>query len=240
MWMWRANGGTTSSNGNGSITSTVQADPSGGFSIVTYTGNATAGTRGHGLSAAPTFYIVRDINNGNNWVVYAKGAGATKFGVLDTTAAFATDPMFNNTAPTNTVFSVGTSTETNGSSRNYIAYCFADVEGYIKSGSYVGTGDADGPFVYTGFKPAFVLYRNLASGESWVVIDNKRNPFNVAGKALGLEDSWAQSDSVVTYGIDLLSNGFKARGTNAVVNGSGATYIYLAFAENPFQYATAR
>ena len=239
-WNWRANGGTTSSNGNGSITSTVQADPSGGFSIVTYTGNATAGTRGHGLSAAPTFYIVRDINNGNNWVVYAKGAGETKFGVLDSTAAFATDPMFNNTAPTNTVFSVGTSTETNGSGRNYIAYCFADVEGYIKSGEYVGNGDADGPFVYTGFRPAMVIMKDYSAVDDWVLYDDKRAGYNLSqsgNTALYPNESYAQDNY---FTIDILSNGFKFRTSSGTINASSANYIYLAFAQNPFQYATAR
>ena len=240
MWMWRANGGTTSTNSSGSLSVTQQVDPSGSFSISTYNGDGGTDTIGHGLSSAPTMVIVKQRNGANNWAVYAKGAGNTKYGYLDSTGAFGTAAMWQNTTPSSSLVYLGDNNEVNAGSRTYVAYCFADTEGYIKSGSYVGNGDANGSFVYTGFKPAFLLYKNLASGESWVVIDNQRNSFNVAGKALFTEATSAESNSPVTYGVDLLSNGFKARATNAVVNGSGANYIYLAFAENPFKYATAR
>ena len=239
-WFWRANGGTTSTNSTGSLSVTQQVDPSGSFSISTYSGDGGTDTIGHGLSRAPTMVIVKQRNGNNNWAVYAKGAGATKYAYLDSTGAFGTAAMWQNTTPSSSLVYLGDNNEVNAGSRTYVAYCFADTEGYIKSGSYVGNGNADGSFVYTGFSPNFVLYKNLASGESWVLIDNKRNSFNVAGKALFTEAASAESNSAVTYGVDLLSNGFKARATNAVVNGSGANYIYLAFAENPFKYATAR
>ena len=148
--------------------------------------------------------------------------------------------MFNNTAPTNTVFSVGTSTETNGSGRNYIAYCFADVEGYIKSGEYVGNGDADGPFVYTGFRPAMVIMKDYSAVDDWVLYDDKRAGYNLSqsgNTALYPNDNYAQDNY---FTIDILSNGFKFRTSSGTINASSANYIYLAFAQNPFQYATAR
>ena len=246
-WNWRANGGTTSTNTSGSVDSTVQVDPSGAFSVVTWAGGGGNATLGHGLSGAPTFMAAKsrtsgapvmdwpafhkNMNNGafpaNESRMYWSDAGGYGAGALWQTA--------NNSA---SLF--GVTYNINDSGKNYVAYCFTDVEGYCKADYYVGNGNADGPFVYTGFRPAYIWYKATSASESWVLIDNARNPFNVSAKALGIEDTWAESDSTVTYGLDILSNGFKVRGTNAVINSNGSAYIYLAMAHNPFKYATAR
>ena len=246
-WNWRANGGTTSTNTSGSVDSTVQVDPSGAFSVVTWAGGGGNATLGHGLSGAPTFMAAKsrtsgapvmdwpafhkNMNNGafpaNESRMYWSDAGGYGAGALWQTA--------NNSA---SLF--GVTYNINDSGKNYVAYCFTDVEGYCKADYYVGNRNADGPFVYTGFRPAYIWYKATSASESWVLIDNARNPFNVSAKALGIEDTWAESDSTVTYGLDILSNGFKVRGTNAVINSNGSAYIYLAMAHNPFKYATAR
>ena len=244
-WTWRANGGTTSSNATGDITSTVQADPSGGFSIFTYTGSGTSGnTVAHGLSQAPTMTIIKQRNSTNGWNVWATGYNSgdyDSFGELNSTGAWNANQGSNGpftAAPGATLLTLTAYGQVNGSSNTYVGYAFSDIEGYIKVGSYEGNGNANGSFVYTGFRPALIIYKNVEASQSWVHIDNARNTYNVSAKALGAEDTWAESDSTVTYGLDILSNGFKMRGTNNVSNGS-YTYLYLAFAKNPFKYATA-
>ena len=244
-WNWRANGGTTSSNATGDITSTVQADPSGGFSIFTYTGSGTSGnTVAHGLSQAPTMTIIKQINSTNGWNVWATGYNSgdyDSFGELNSTGAWNANQGSNGpftAAPGATLLTLTAYGQVNGSSNTYVGYAFSDIEGYIKVGSYEGNGNANGSFVYTGFRPALIIYKNVEASQSWVLIDNARNTYNVSAKALGAEGTWAESDSTVTYGLDILSNGFKMRGTNNVSNGS-YTYLYLAFAKNPFKYATA-
>ena len=237
-WNWRANGGTTSTNSSGSISVTQQVDPSGGFSISTYSGTDGTPTIGHGLSSAPTFVIVKQTNGTHNWAVYAKGAAATKYGFLESTSGFGTDNMWGNTTPSSTLVYLGAYTQTHGSGRNYVAYCFADTEGYIKSGSYEGNGNVDGAFIYTGFKPAFILIKGIdADGTGWNLHDNATSPFNVASTALQANTASAELSN---YNIDMLSNGFKIRDADGDLGTNGNTYIYLAFAENPFKYATAR
>ena len=241
---WRANGGTTSSNSDGSITSTVQVDPSGCFSIGTYTGNATNSTIGHGLSKKPDFIVIKSRAQNKNWMVWSSGLGNDTRGYiqLSTSGAAGADSLWNNTAPTSSVFSVnyGTTEVNAPSGQTYQFYAFANCEGYIKAGSYIGNGNANGSFVYTGFKPAMVLVKFKGSGENWGIVDNKRNPYNVADNMLRPSTSGAESDSS-TYAIDILSNGFKPRTTWEGWNGTGSEgYVYLAFAENPFKYATAR
>jgi len=237
-WNWRANGGTTSTNSSGSISVTQQVDPSGGFSISTYSGTDGTPTIGHGLSSAPTFVIVKQTNGTHNWAVYAKGAAATKYGFLESTSGFGTDNMWGNTTPSSTLVYLGAYTQTHGSGRNYVAYCFADTEGYIKSGSYEGNGNVDGAFIYTGFKPAFILIKGIdADGTGWNLHDNATSPFNVASTALQANTASAELSN---YNIDMLSNGFKIRDADGDLGTNGNTYIYLAFAKNPFKYATAR
>lgn len=237
MWMWRANGGTTSTNSTGSVSVTQQVDPSGGFSISTYSGAGGTGTIGHGLSSAPTMVWVKQLNGSNSWAVYAKGAGATKYSYINGTNAFGTAAMWQNTTPSSSLVYLGDNNEVNHSGRTYVAYCFADTEGYIKSGSYVGNGSTDNAFVYTGFRPAFVMIKGIAAGSGWNVHDNALSPFNVADTALQLNTNSAELSN---YNIDMLSNGFKIRDADGDLGTNGNTYVYLAFAKNPFKYATAR
>jgi hypothetical protein len=237
-WNWKA-GGTAVSNTDGSITSQVSAAPDAGFSIVSYTGNATAGaTIGHGLSSAPEFIIGKNrTDGGTTWAVYAKPAG-NGYLELNTTAAYNSGSFgFNNTDPTSTVFTVdGSGLNTNA--KNYIAYCFHSVPGYQAVGKYVGNGSTDGMFVYTGFRPAFVLTKESTSTSGWNLRDNKRSPENVVNEALQANTTGSELTS--GYDVDFLSNGFKLRTSLSDSNTSGQTYIYLAFAEAPFKYANAR
>ena len=236
-WNWLA-ANSTASNSDGSITSTVSANTTAGFSIVSYTGNATSGaTIGHGLGAVPKMIITknRDQSSGSqDWCVYHVGVGANKGIFLNLTNTPDTNAKyFNNTTPTSSVFTVGDNLGTNGSGDAMIAYCFAEKKGYSKFGSYTGNGGGtDGTFVYTGFKPAWIMVKRTDSSNNWIMFDNKRNTSNVLDKYLyaNLSDAEATGDFV-----DFTSNGFKWRrsGTANAVNGSGGTYIYMAFAKAP-------
>jgi hypothetical protein len=240
-WNWKA-GGTGVSNTDGSITSTVSANQDSGFSVVTYTGNATAGaTVGHGLGKKPTMIIVKNRDDGaQDWPVQHGSIGATGQMVLSSTAANNANIVYwNNTEPTSSVFSLGTANNTNQSGDSHVAYCFTDIDGFSKAGSYVGNGSSDGTFIYTGFRPAWVVVKRYDSSNNWNSHDNKRGPYNVNDWRLYLNLSSAE-DSGGSYGVDFLSNGFKVRTSEAGWNASGGTYIYLAFAEQPFKYANAR
>ena len=250
-WQWKANGGTTVTNTDGNITSSVQANPAAGFSIVTYTGQGTqtGKTVGHGLNSAPKMIISKDTGNTSNvvtWRVYHTGVGPTKYMTFAATNAVATYNDWDNTAPTTSVYSVGGAggyTPTNTNNANYLAYVFADVQGYSKFGKYVGNGNADGPFVYTGFKPAFVIIKNASATESWVIYDSKRNSYNPTDLKLSADSAAPENGNAAVGGaaynnIDILSNGFKCRTNNGATNGSGNTIIYMAFAENPFTTST--
>ena len=232
-WNWLA-GNSTSSNGDGSITSTVSANTTAGFSIVSYTGTGANATVGHGLGVKPDMIInkTRD-STAQMWSVYHSSRGATKHLGLDRTNAEDTgSAYYQDTEPTSSVFSVGSEAATNYSSAALIAYCFAEVKGYSKFGQYTGNGNADGSFVYTGFKPAWVMIKqSSASGEGWHIFDNKREGYNVDNDPLLANTNGAEGTSDM---IDLLSNGFKLRTTSEAVNESSATYIYMALAENPF------
>jgi len=231
-WNWKA-GGSASSNSNGSITSSVSASTDAGFSIVSWTGNGTAGaTVGHGLGVTPKMIIVKKRSGVSTWNVYDETIGNTKGLYLNTTDATTTYTGFwNDTSPTSSVFSVGADNTTN--SATYIAYCFSDVKGYSKFGSYTGNGNADGTFVYTGFRPAFVMVKPTSRTGRWRIKDNKRDIDNVMDKRLSAEDSDAEGTGSTEY-IDFLSNGFKARASEGQWNGDGETNIYIAFAEAPF------
>ena len=235
-WNWLGANGTAS-NSDGSITSTVSANQTAGFSIVSYTGNATAGaTIGHGLGVAPKWVIVKNRINAQNWFIYHIGIGATKVIYLDLTNAPQTLTQgWNDTAPTSSVVSLGTEAGTNQSGSNMIAYCFAEKQGYSKFGSYTGNGNADGTFVYTGFKPAWVMIkRTNTSGDAWVLFDNKRPGHNLTDNFLEADASGSEAVDNPNQRLDMLSNGFKIRGTGTATNTSGSTYIYMAFAEAPF------
>ena len=238
-WQWKANSGTTASNSNGSITSTVQANTDAGFSIVTYTGTGSAATVGHGLGVTPDMIIFKNRSGANVWATYHQSLGNNLKLELNGTGAQDADGAFmNGTLPTSSVFSVGASANTNTGSSNYVAYCFNNVQGYSKFGKYVGNGDANGPFVYTGFKPAFIMFKKSSdSGDNWMMYDNKRPGFNVTDQALHPNSSAAEYDNA-NANLDILSNGFKLRSSFGWVNQNTHTYIYMAFAENSFVTST--
>jgi hypothetical protein len=237
-WNWKA-GGTAVSNTAGTITSSVSANTTSGFSIVTWTGNNTAGaTIGHGLSSTPSMIIVKNRNAVTNWRVYHQALGNTGALALQDTAAFlASTGYWNDTSPTSSLITLGSTDQTNGTNP-MVAYCFADVKGFSKFGSYKGNGSTDGTFVYTGFKPAFVIMKRSDSADSWLMKDSVRDSYNLANKRIFANYSVVE-DSSVNGSIDILSNGFKQRGSDTLTNASGGTYIYLAIAEQPFVTSTA-
>ena len=239
-WNWKA-GGTASSNSNGSITSSVSANQDAGFSIVSYTGTGSNATVGHGLSSAPEFVIVKERDGTGQWSIQSTSlSAANKVVHLQSTAAEATKAdHFNSTFPTSTVFSVGTSGNTNGNTNPFIAYCFHSVDGYSKVGSYKGNASTNGPFVYTGFRPAWLMIKNTANVTHWALWDTKRNTYNVSTTGLYPSSSDGDQTGTALY-VDFLSNGFKWRSSHNSVNGSSDTFIYLAFAEAPFKHANAR
>jgi len=237
-WNWKA-GGTPVSNTAGSITSQVSANTTAGFSVVTYTGNGTSGaTVGHGLSTTPQMIIIKGRNAAGNWQVYHQAIGNTGIVCLDLTiATYTTALAWNNTSPTSSVFTLGSGGDLNGSAKTYVAYCWAAVPGYSAFGSYTGNGSSDGPFVYTNFRPRFVLIKSSSDAVNWYVYDTSRDTSNLAGNQLYPNLSNAEVSSV---GIDILSNGFKLRYNASPLNASSSTYIYAAFAENPFKFSNAR
>jgi hypothetical protein len=241
-WQWKA-GGTAVSNTAGSITSSVSANTTAGFSVVTYTGTGVTATVGHGLGVAPSMVMVksRSNNTGDGFVIYHKSLPSADYWLdLSTTGAQSgpSSAVWNGTAPTSTVFSIKTASGTNTNTYTYVAYCFAPVAGYSAFGSYTGNGSADGPFVYTGFRPRFIMWKRTDTTSGWSMHDTSRDPYNISTNNLFADTSGAEDtgDSI----IDLLSNGFKLRNTYARANASGGTYIYMAFAESPFRNSLAR
>ena len=243
-WNWKA-GGSASSNSNGSITSSVSANTDAGFSIVSYTGNGTDGaTVGHGLTS-PKLVLIKDRDNATPWLMYGypnhpafpNDGSLIK---LNESSAMVTDDS-------STELSIGSSTVTfvdagsaiNANSTKFIMYCFQEKQGYSKFGSYTGNGNADGAFVYTGFKPAFVMAKrsDSASAGNWNIRDSKRSPSNVASQVLQADSSAAEGTATGTL-IDMYSNGFKPRNGGSGVNAGSSLYIYMAFAENPFVTST--
>ena len=236
-WNWKANGAGVT-NTAGSITSTVSANTTSGFSVVTYTGTGANATVGHGLGAAPKMVITKKRGSTSDWAVWHTSIANTEYLLLNTTAAKATGATYwNSTTPTSTLFSVGTADPTNVSSATYVAYVFAEVPGYSKFGSYTGNGLADGPFVFCGFRPAYVMIKRTDTTGNWIVWDTTRNTFNVMGEELYPNLSNAGSTAT---DLDVLSNGFKLRNTTADFNASGGTYIFMALASSPFKYSLAR
>ena len=244
-WNWKA-GGTAVSNTAGSITSSVSANTTAGFSVVTYTGTGVAATIGHGLGVAPSMMITKNRTSGAQaWHCYHASLGNSAVIFLNTTAAQSTGSAdwWNNTTPTSSVFSVGTGGATNGNTQAIVAYCFAAVAGYSAFGSFTGNGSADGPFVYTGFRPAFVMAKLSSATGDWNMVDDMRQTYNDASgnPVLRANLSSAEEDVDTMQGqMDILSNGFKLRSNNSSLNASGGTIIYAAFAKSPFKYANAR
>ena len=240
-WNWLANG-TGSANTDGSISSTVSANTTAGFSIVSWTGSGADATVGHGLSQAPTIFILKNRTDVSDWRIgqvltstnnmtdgngYYMELNDTK---ASTNPGSATTWGATPTAPTSSVFTVGSTNAHNGSSDNMIAYCFAEKKGYSKFGSYTGNGNADGTFVYTGFKPAMVILKRSSNTSDWYMFDSKREGYNVDNDELYANLNYVEDTA---DRLDILSNGFKMRTTGANLNGSGDTFIYMAFAENP-------
>ncbi len=238
-WQWKA-GGAAVTNTSGSISAQVSANPTAGFSVVTYTGTGANATVGHGLGVAPKMIIVKQRNGTFTWRVYHASLANTQVLFLSATDAATTETTaWNSTTPASSVFSVGTSNGTNGSTNTYVAYCWSEIDGFSKFGSYTGNGSTDGVFVYLGFKPKFVLIKSTSLAQNWTIYDTSRSLYNAADLLLFPMSSTAE---ILDTGqsIDLVSNGFKIRNSNANENTNGATYIYMAFAENPFKNALAR
>jgi len=236
-WLWKGGNGT-SSNSDGSITSTVSVNDDAGFSIVSWTlGSTDNQTVGHGLSAAPEFMFLKNRDTAGGWTTYHKdntSAPETDYLRLHSDGATVDDVVaWNDTAPTNSVFTIGDVSWFGSASDEMIMYCFRSIPGYSAFGSYTGNGSADGPFIYTGFRPAFVMIKETTSTGNWQILDTTRSPYNVINN----DSLWANlssAESGASAYFDVLSNGFKIRDTDSDKNSNGQTYIYMAFAENPF------
>jgi hypothetical protein len=238
-WQWQAGQGSTSSNTSGSITSTVSVNTTAGFSVVTYTGNGTTGaTVGHGLGVAPKMVIVKQRSSTEAWVVGHQNLTGWNYilNLNSTAAQFIPSTQCLGT-PTSTNIVVGPNAATNSNTATYVAYCWAEIAGFSKFGSYTGNGSNDGPFVYTGFRPKFLMIKSSSTVTNWDILDTSRNTYNLANEAL-----FPASSSAIQTGwnIDILSNGFKIRTLLSDLNNSGDTILYMAFAENPFKNANAR
>ena len=237
-WQWKAGGSTTSSNTDGSTTSTVQANTDAGFSIITWTGTGSATTLGHGLGVAPAMLIVKNRTTAVDWAVYHKDLTDAGYVIALNSSDGEVDSgtnRWNDTDPTSSVFSVGSGQQTNQDTNSMVCYAFAEVQGYSKFGKYVGNGSAsNGPFVYTGFQPAFIMFKKSSdSGDNWMMYDHKRQGYNETTKAYYPNSTGAESTST-NNSLDIVSNGFKLRSSFGAVNQSTHTYIYAAFAKHPF------
>jgi len=210
--------------------------PTAGFDILTFTGNASGNqTISHNLSAVPKWWNIKRLGQASNWCTYHVGLGGADHNVfLNANSSNQTDTaIWNNTLPTSSVFSVGNNIDANGNGASHIWYGWAEKQGFSKFGSYTGNGNSDGPFVYTGHRPAWVMIKGYTNTGSWRINDNKREPFNVMDTLLFADTNDGDTTNS-GYSIDFLSNGFKIRGTNASANASGVAYIFMAFAESPF------
>jgi len=238
-WCWDA-GGAGSSNTAGSITSTVSANATAGFSIVTYTGNGTTGaTVGHGLGVSPEFIIWKRRNSTSNWTSYNKTSGNGNTLYLDLTNGNTASSYLNSTTPSSTVITLATNTDNNGNGGTYVAYCFSEVAGFSKFGSYTGNASSDGPFVFCGFRPRWVLIKSSSNITHWYIFDTARNTYNLANQSLRANLAHAENTGG-NEELDIVSNGFKMRNASSSFNISSYTYIFAAYAESPFKFALAR
>jgi hypothetical protein len=247
-WAWKANGAGVS-NTAGTISSTVSANTTAGFSVVTYVGNNSTSTQtvGHGLGIQPSMVIIKNRDDALNWLVEFNGTGYTSGTALWLNATSAADSTRFTTnigaVPTSSVFSVkwngsAGAEYSNGNGQDFVAYCFAPIAGYSAFGSYTGNGSTDGPFVFTGFRPRWVMIKNTSQTASWYLLDTARNTYNVMNAALfpNLSNAENTSDNI----LDCTSNGFKLRASGTAVNYNGDTFVYACFAENPFKLSLAR
>ena len=242
-WQWKANGGSTTTNDAsatsvGNQDSTYQANTTAGFSIVTYNGVSQVGTMAHGLGVVPHVMIVKCRSaDGERWETYHhKNTSAPETDHLELSATDATSDSahtWNDTAPTSTIFTVNNSGSNNEDGKTYLMYLFSEIQGYSKFGGYTGNGDADGPFIYTGFKPSWVMIKETSNADNWYIYDNKRSPFNVVNDYLQAENTEVEGTTSINL-LDFVSNGFKSRGDGGTTNTSGSNYIYMAFAHQPF------
>ena len=237
-WQWKANGGTRTTNtesGNNPAGG-YQANTTAGFSIVDYTGTGANGTMAHGLGAVPTCMIVKNRDQTDSWQVYHVDLGNDKSLFLDNSdSVYTLNDIWNQTTPTSSVFTIGTSHRTNADAEKYIAYCFTPIQGYSKFSSYTGNGNANGPFVYTGFKPAWLMIKNASDGSrDWIIITSEVQGYNPNDDFLRANTDGAEVSNDSGARIDFLSNGFKIRGNNSTINDNSDTHIYIAFAEHPF------
>ena len=238
-WNWKANGGTTSSNSDGSITSTVQVNSDAGFSMGKYTATGSNATVGHGLGSAPDLIIVNGVTTANNWRVGTDALTSWTYRInLEGNAGESSQAnVWNSTAPTSSVFSIGTSSSVNDSGVEHTFYCFKSTKGFSKFGKYTGNASTSGPMVYLGFKPAFVMIKRRDTTGNWHMYDNKRDVTNVVETAI--QANTTAVEFTTNNKIDFVSNGFKIRaGNETTTNASGGIYIYLAFAENPLVTST--
>ena len=242
-WNWKAGTSFTndaSSTGIGTIDSTGSVNETAGFSIVSYTSTGSNASLKHGLSTAPQWIIFkRRSGDTENWPNFHQALGNTHYMMLNASDGSSDSAArFNDTSPTSSVFTVGTSGDTNGGTSPFICYCFSERQGYSKFQSYTGNGNANGSYIHLGFKPAWVMIKSTAGGEDWFIWDNKRNSFNKSfNPYLLASQNNAEYDGSGAF-AELLSNGFKIKGTSAYLNGSGQSYIYMAFAESPFVTST--
>tara|TARA_R100001369_G_scaffold20517_1_gene37643 strand:+ start:812 stop:1846 length:1035 start_codon:yes stop_codon:yes gene_type:complete len=230
-WNWK--GGTTATNTDGSTTTSVSANPTSGFSIVSYTGTGSVATLGHGLSTAPSYVIIKRLNVGD-WIVGSNSMTSWNYVVSLNAESVEANQVnqFNGTAPTTSVVTLGTEGQTNLSGQAFIMYCFSDITGFSKTGLYTGNGSADGPFTYTGFKPGFILIRRINAGASWRLYDNKRIGYNSSNYYL-TPNTTGVDGTGSTLAMNILSNGFKVIGNDIDVNTDGGSYMYMAFAAAP-------
>ena len=241
-WQWKCNGGSTSTNTDGSINTTVQSNSTAGFNIITYTGTGGGETLGHNLGVAPDMWIIKRRSGTGSWAVGFNDSsilgGTSNYLILQSTGATSTYNNFWGSSPANSnVMRIAGDATIGGSGSTYVAYVFAQKQGYSKFGKYKGNGSADGTFVYTGFKPAWVMVKNATdSGVSWMIQDHKRDIDNPVHHRMKANDSAAEATNLNQ--MDFLSNGFKCRVNDSSWNLSGKTYIYMAFAENPFVTST--
>ena len=234
-WNWKAGNSSGSSNTDGDITSTVSVNTTAGFSIVKYQGNGSNDQRvGHGLGARPVTWFIKRLDSADDWIVYQQGIAANWYDdtyfYLNSSSAVMGSINAGTGNPTSSVFYIGDTGRTGANGDNYIAYVFAEKKGFSKFNYYEGNGNADGPFVYTGFKPAFVMTKEKPNASSWDMHDNKRDPHNVCNKYLLAEDAGAEGTTDI---LDFCSNGFKLRTSNGDRNQAGQRYVYWAFAEEP-------
>jgi hypothetical protein len=230
-WNWKANGAASNNNNNdGQQYSTVSANTTAGFSIVSYTGTGSNTNYGHGLGVAPKMIIIKNRSISENWATYHASLGNANNVLLNSTNASVSTSDYNSTSPTSSVFYVGSGSGTNGNGNNMIAYCFAEKKGFSKFGKYIGNGNNNGPFIFTGFKPAWIMIKRTDGVDTWRMYDNKRIGFNVDNNPLFANSNLVESTD---DDIDFLSNGFKIRRNSGSVNTNGANNIYMSFAEEP-------